>query len=159
MDRPITGFRLDAEGDWVADLSCGHGQHVRHQPPFTVREWVQTEEGRAGRLGSVLSCPKCDRAEIPEGHQPYRRTPSFDASTVPTALREDHSTKPGVWALIHVERGSLRYHRELGAPAMQTLHPGIPGVVVPEVRHRVEPCGDVSFHVEFWRQPPPSVPR
>jgi hypothetical protein len=25
---------LDARGEWVAELTCGHQQHVRHQPPF-----------------------------------------------------------------------------------------------------------------------------
>ncbi len=32
--RTITGFRLDEEGDWVADLACLHSQHMRHNPPM-----------------------------------------------------------------------------------------------------------------------------
>ena len=67
MDRPIEGFHRDADSDWVAELSCGHTQHVRHQPPFRVREWVVSEAGRAGRLGSLLHCPACDRGELPSG--------------------------------------------------------------------------------------------
>ena len=34
MHQPIVGFHVDEYGDWVADLQCGHGQHVRHQPPI-----------------------------------------------------------------------------------------------------------------------------
>ena len=46
MQQPIVGYHVDEFGDWVADLQCGHGQHVRHQPPMTNRPWVLTEEGR-----------------------------------------------------------------------------------------------------------------
>ncbi|XOJ55260.1 DUF3565 domain-containing protein [Candidatus Pseudothioglobus sp. Uisw_016] len=30
----MTGFHLDEDNHWVADLSCGHTQHVRHNPPW-----------------------------------------------------------------------------------------------------------------------------
>jgi hypothetical protein len=33
IPRRIVGFHTDVEGDWVADLECGHTQHVRHDPP------------------------------------------------------------------------------------------------------------------------------
>ena len=58
--RGIVGFHQDEQGDWVADLICGHGQHVRHQPPMTVRHWVLTPEGRARHLGTQLNCKKCE---------------------------------------------------------------------------------------------------
>jgi hypothetical protein len=60
MKRQITGFRKDSEGHWVAELECGHGQHTRHDPPWMVREWVTTEEGRNSRLGTELNCVRCD---------------------------------------------------------------------------------------------------
>jgi hypothetical protein len=62
----ITGFHRDAEGHWVAELECGHSQHVRHTPPWQVRPWVQTAEGRAGYLGTDLRCP-CEEAERRNG--------------------------------------------------------------------------------------------
>ena len=58
--RRIVGFHQDAEQHWVADLECGHTQHVRHDPPWQVRAWVITVEGRAGRLGTTLECLLCD---------------------------------------------------------------------------------------------------
>ena len=58
-ERAIIGFHPDDEGDWVADLECGHGQHVRHAPPLQIRPWVLVEEGRAGRLGTLLPCMRC----------------------------------------------------------------------------------------------------
>jgi len=63
MQSAIVGFHTDEEGHWVADLACGHGQHVRHNPPWTLRPWVLTEEGRLSRLGATLECKKCEEAE------------------------------------------------------------------------------------------------
>jgi hypothetical protein len=60
MQQPITGFRRDSDGDWIADLACGHSQHVRHDPPWQVREWVVEEGSRRARLGTRLECPRCD---------------------------------------------------------------------------------------------------
>ncbi|HEX4209407.1 MAG TPA: DUF3565 domain-containing protein [Candidatus Binataceae bacterium] len=60
MIRKISGFHRDDLGDWVADLECGHGQHVRHRPPFELRPWVTSEEGRRSRLGCELNCIICD---------------------------------------------------------------------------------------------------
>ena len=62
MERSIIGFHRDEDGHWVADLECGHTQHVRHDPPWQVREWVTTEEGRATFLGKALWCKRCEEA-------------------------------------------------------------------------------------------------
>jgi hypothetical protein len=60
MERRIIGYHQDHERHWVAELECGHTQHLRHQPPWTSRPWVLTPEGRASRLGAVLDCKDCD---------------------------------------------------------------------------------------------------
>jgi hypothetical protein len=62
MQQPIIAYRLDEEGHWVADLRCGHSQHVRHDPPMQTRVWVTTEEGRTEHLGTLLNCLLCDHA-------------------------------------------------------------------------------------------------
>jgi hypothetical protein len=61
--RVIEGFHQDDAGDWVAELSCRHNQHVRHKPPFQQRPWVMSPEGRRQRIGTAIECPLCDRAE------------------------------------------------------------------------------------------------
>ena len=66
MDRKIIDYHQDEEGDWVAELDCGHGQHVRHDPPLRSREWVLTEEGRNSRLGAEIQCRKCDEDAGPD---------------------------------------------------------------------------------------------
>ncbi len=89
-------------------------------------------------------------ADLPPGVKPYRQTPVFTQDTVPAALTGEHSTKAGVWGVIHVTEGRLTYfipERDFEI----VLAPGILGIVEPEVTHRVRPEGDVSFFVEFWR--------
>ena len=66
MDRAITGFHLDEERQWVAELECGHNQHVRHNPPWVNRPWVTSPERRARMLGQCLPCVKCDRGDPPD---------------------------------------------------------------------------------------------
>ena len=61
VPRRIVGFHTDEDGQWIADLECGHTQHVRHDPPWQVRPWVLTEEGRARFLGTTLGCVDCAR--------------------------------------------------------------------------------------------------
>lgn len=63
MQQAIMAYHQDEERHWVAQLTCGHVQHVRHDPPWTVREWVTTDLGRQQHLGMLLSCKKCDREE------------------------------------------------------------------------------------------------
>ncbi|MBI4851102.1 MAG: DUF3565 domain-containing protein [Acidobacteria bacterium] len=60
MKRKITGFHVDKENHWVAELDCSHNQHVRHNPPLTSRPWVITKQGREEKLGAILNCLKCD---------------------------------------------------------------------------------------------------
>lgn len=61
IPRAIVGFHQDEERHWVADLECGHTQHVRHDPPWQLRPWVTTPEGRASHLGMLLGCVKCGK--------------------------------------------------------------------------------------------------
>ena len=67
MQQPITGYHKDELDDWVAELECGHFQHVRHNPPWTNRPWVMTNDGRTSMLGRVLDCLKCE-AGMPADH-------------------------------------------------------------------------------------------
>ena len=91
--------------------------------------------------------------QIPPNFVAYGRTAVFTEDTLPQSLREAHSTKAGVWALIHVESGQVRYviHAEPDEVAM--LDAGTTGVIQPEVVHHVEPIGALRMYVEFYRKP------
>ncbi len=61
MLKKITGFHKDEFSDWVADLSCGHTQHTRHNPPWQNRIWVMNKLTRDKNIGVELNCLICDK--------------------------------------------------------------------------------------------------
>jgi tellurite resistance-related uncharacterized protein len=86
---------------------------------------------------------------LPIGLKAYKRTPVFDQDSLPAGLRREHRTKAGVWALIHVIEGRLRY-RTLLPPSETVLAPNKPGIIKPEQPHEVEPIGPMRMFVEFY---------
>ncbi|MFK5915382.1 MAG: DUF3565 domain-containing protein [Woeseiaceae bacterium] len=60
IKQKIVGFDKDEFDDWMAILSCGHTRHVRHNPPWFNRPWVESAEGREEYLGKELNCKKCE---------------------------------------------------------------------------------------------------
>lgn len=91
---------------------------------------------------------------LPASAEAYRKTPVFTEDSIPAGLTRDHSTKAGVWGLIHVTSGALRLSFADGAPA-ERLVPGRPGVIAPQQPHAVAADGPVRFFVEFYRIPKP----
>ena len=47
----IIDFHLNEDNHWLADLSCGQTQHVKHNPPWQQREWVLSDKGRNDFIG------------------------------------------------------------------------------------------------------------
>jgi tellurite resistance-related uncharacterized protein len=93
-------------------------------------------------------------AALPDNLTAYKRTPLFDQDSLPAGLRREHRTKAGVWALIHVVEGSLRY-RILEPPGEEVLAAGTQGLVRPEQPHEVEPIGPMRMFVEFFAEASP----
>lgn len=89
-------------------------------------------------------------ALLPPGLLAYRRTATFDQDSIPAGLRRNHSTRPGVWALITVLEGRLRL-RTFDPPQERLLDPANPAVASPEQPHEVEADGPVRFFLEFHR--------
>ena len=84
---------------------------------------------------------------------PYKRTAVFDEYTLPKGLRREHRTKPGVWGVIRVLDGRVRY--QVLDPASEViLEPGRPGLVHPDEPHLVEPLGPIRMQIEFYHQLP-----
>jgi tellurite resistance-related uncharacterized protein len=152
VPRAITGFSLDAEGDWVAHLSCGHRQHVRHRPPWELRPWVLSAEGRSEHLGGMLRCVLCAMPALPAGLVQYKTLGPFAETTIPTGLLRAHTLKSGVWGRIVVLEGQLLYVIEREPEVSFLLVPEEAGIVMPEEPHRIEPSGSVRFQIEFFRR-------
>lgn len=89
----------------------------------------------------------------PSVPKPYKCTAIFDENTLPVGLRCEHRTKVGVWAVIRVLEGRVRY--QILDPAFEViLGPGQPGLVAPDQPHTVEPLGPVKMQVEFYKMCP-----
>jgi tellurite resistance-related uncharacterized protein len=87
------------------------------------------------------------------GAVPHKRTSVFDETTLPAGLRREHRTRLGVWGVIRVLDGRLRY--QVLDPASEViLEPGRPGLVLPDEPHLVEPLGPMRMQVEFYYQLP-----
>lgn len=88
--------------------------------------------------------------------KPYNSTPVFDENTLPAGLRKEHRTKDGVWGVIRILEGRLRY-RVLDPVSETILDQDHPGLVLPDQPHFVEPLGRMRMHVEFYDQDPEIV--
>jgi len=88
---------------------------------------------------------------------PYRSTPVFDEITLPAGLRREHRTKAGVWGVIRVLEGHLRYE-VLDPPSETILDPDHPGLVLPDQPHLVEPLGAMRMQVDFYDRHPGEQP-
>ncbi|MEJ5864380.1 DUF3565 domain-containing protein [Pseudomonas farsensis] len=60
----ITGFDQDQDGHWIVALSCGHTQHLRHQPPWQARPWVLDSAERQRRIGQAFACGWCAQGVV-----------------------------------------------------------------------------------------------
>ena len=157
MQRTMVGFHQDEDGDWVAELSCLHNQHVRHQPPFQERPWVVDEFRRAARVGAEVECPLCDRAELPEGLHLARTAGPFDADTLPAGLRNGHRVAERTWGCLRVLQGSVWFSMDSDPPVRVRVQAGGRQPIPPGVLHALTLDGPVRLTVEFLRTEPPTA--
>jgi len=94
-----------------------------------------------------------ESTDWPENLATYKRTPEFDAASCPKALQRAHSTKPGVWAKLHVLAGELLF-RDIETGRESLLRSGIHPLIFPQRLHEVEPREGVRFFVEFHAHDP-----
>ena len=88
---------------------------------------------------------------IPDNCHAYKRTSLFTESTVPAGLLKAHQTKAGTWGKIVVVKGKVLYRilePDLEEHLLDTNHFG---VVEPGIPHEIEPIGEVSFYVDFYK--------
>ena len=133
----------------MAELTCGHGQHIRHRPPFQLREWVLDAGRRNSRVGTTLDCPLCERAELPDGLRLVRTSPQWDERTMPAGLTRSHRIAVGTWGRIAVHNGNLRFVARTEPELNVIVGPGSTQAIPPEVEHKVEPLNQVCFSIDF----------
>lgn len=145
----MVDFILDDDRVWIARLSCGHRQHVRHNPPLQERAWVLDETTRRERLGTCLLCPSCDRAELPEGLRFVRKSPMWDRDTAPTATRSFHHLADGTWGVLTVEVGQVRFVTHGEVVMNQLVDQSCLQAIPPGLDHLVKFVGPVRFSIDY----------
>lgn len=155
MLREIVNFHLDGDGDWVAEMSCFHNRHIRHDPPFKEAAWVLNAAGRDARIGSESECLLCDRAALPDGLAIVGHAGPWDQDSLPGGLLHSHRVPEGRWGLLRVTEGAVDFQFEpeagthtyhLTAGQSQAIPPGVP--------HRLIPVGAVRLELGFLGRPP-----
>lgn len=92
------------------------------------------------------------KSELPAGLVCYRQTPCFTVDNVPQALLSSHSVKAGVWGLLRVVRGRVRYCLDGEAQVSVIVPESGAAVIAPGVSHHVELLDTLSaFFIEFHR--------
>lgn len=87
---------------------------------------------------------------LPEQVTYYSQSPNFTASTTPSSLTRDHTTKAGVWGVITVTAGTVEYV----IPSQDERHilsAEKSGIVEPMTPHYVTPDADAEFCVKFHK--------
>ncbi len=84
---------------------------------------------------------------------PYKTTPVFDSDSLPQALRNEHSTKQGVWGLLRVLAGEVRLVFKDPLRIVQVT-PERPAPIPPQAVHHVEFDAPMQMQVEFYREYP-----
>lgn len=153
MIRTIDGFHQDELGDWVAELSCLHNQHVRHRPPFQERPWVLSAAGRSEHVGVELECRLCDRLELPPGLDIVRSAGPFDAETLPPALQRAHLVADRTWGVLRVLEGAAVFTIETAPPSTHRLVAGDDQPIPPGIPHLVHVDGPMRLAVDFLVKP------
>jgi tellurite resistance-related uncharacterized protein len=75
---------------------------------------------------------------LPSGLELYKTSPVFTTQTIPESLLTAHTTKPGVWGLLRVQRGRLLYCLDANSRQQLTLEQGATAVIETGVPHHVE---------------------
>jgi tellurite resistance-related uncharacterized protein len=140
---------LAETSDRQIDLAREMATYISPRPSFT--QHPLTIQAAAQMIDLV------DRANqfraSPLSSLPYKRTSIFDENTLPAGLRKEHRTKSGVWGVIRVLDGRVRY-QVLDPASEAILEPGRPGLILPDEPHLVEPLGAMRMQIEFYHQLP-----
>lgn len=88
---------------------------------------------------------------LPPGVESLGQSPEFTRESAPDALRTEHRTAAGRWAVLEVLEGSLTYVA-LTADEARGLAQGEFVVIEPEQPHRVALPNAVRFQLRFFRE-------
>lgn len=95
--------------------------------------------------------PIARRGALPVGSRTYRTIGPFNPATLPSGLRAEHSLKEGVWAMLKVSEGSLRFVWDDTEGGDVDLVAPSELLIPPLVMHHVEGEGPFRVTIAFHR--------
>lgn len=151
MEKKIVGFHVDEVGDWVADLECGHAQHVRHNPPWINRPWVLDREGRERSLGVLLDCLKCNMPAIPVSARQIDCSERIDQRVLVDQYAGVQHNNSGCWIKVAVSEGELVYQQVADNIKGYVIDTEFSAVIAPGERFSLSAKGAVLFQLHYYQ--------
>lgn len=97
---------------------------------------------------------------LPAGMTCYKTTAHFTSHNVPRSLLASHSVKAGVWGMLRVASGRVRYCVDGNPSFSEIVSNGGAAVIEPDTPHHVELMdADSAFFIEFYRAERESLQR
>lgn len=97
---------------------------------------------------------------LPAGMACYKTTAHFTSHNVPRSLLASHSVKAGVWGMLRVASGRVRYCVDGNPSFSEIVSNGGAAVIEPDTPHHVELMdADSAFFIEFYRAERESLQR
>lgn len=86
---------------------------------------------------------------LPKDARTYRCIGPFDADAIPAGLLRRHDLKPGVWGVLTIGAGRIRFCWDDDAGGSRLLAPGDAMLIPPTVPHHLERDGSVRLSIAF----------
>lgn len=88
---------------------------------------------------------------LPEGLVPAGASRTFDETTVPEALQQEHALAPGRWGRLEVIGGQVTYI-DLTDDVEHVISAPDEVVIAPAAPHRLRLLGPLRCRIDFFRE-------
>lgn len=89
---------------------------------------------------------------LPEGLVPAGASRTFDETSVPEALQEEHALAAGRWGILRILSGQLTFV-DLADDAEYTVVAPRTVVIAPQAPHKIRLDGPLQCRIDFFREP------
>lgn len=89
-------------------------------------------------------------AALPDGAECYKTIGPFLQADIPAGLLREHSLKAGVWGVLTLIEGRLRFVWDDDSGAFEELHAPARIIVPPTVHHHLDKLRDAVIAIEFF---------
>lgn len=88
---------------------------------------------------------------LPTDAENYRTIGPFVRETIPAGLLRRHDLKEGAWGIVTIQSGAVAFVWDDAEGGSVHLAAGDAIEVPPLVPHHLEPLGEVTLSIGFWR--------